>query len=157
MGRLTSAQIEKMKPDEKGVIFSQWTSFLDILSHEFLSEGIPFTRLDGTMSADKRSENMAKFETERCDSAATPRFILCSLMACGTGINLTRGNVVFLTDPWWNAAAGKFLVQSSVNLTYLFHLGSQAMDRVHRIGQVRPVRVIRLLMKDSIEERSMYI
>ena len=66
----------------------------------------------------------------------TPRFILCSLHACGTGINLTRGNVVFMLDCWWNVAAEQ-----------------QAMDRVHRVGQTRPVRCIRFVMKDSLEER----
>lgn len=42
---------------------------------------------------------MEKFETEACDTMDTPRIVLCSLRACGTGINLTRGNVVFMMDP----------------------------------------------------------
>ena len=97
-----------MEPDEKGVIFSQWTSYLDILENEFIEEGYTYTRLDGTMSTDQRVANMEAFDSEGCDSQRTPRFILCSLMACGTGINLTRGNVVFLMDPWWNAAVGAY-------------------------------------------------
>ena len=54
------------------------------------------------MDADARVAAMEAFDTERCDSPKTPRFILCSLMACGTGINLTRGNVAFMMDLWWN-------------------------------------------------------
>jgi len=105
--------IDDMAPDSKGVIFSQWTSLLDIIEVEFQREGHTFTRIDGKMPMQDRIDAMDAFDTQGCDSNRTPRFILCSLMACGTGINLTRGNVVFLLDPWWNAAAE-----------------AQAMDRV---------------------------
>jgi SNF2 family DNA or RNA helicase len=67
--------------------------------------GYTYTRIDGTMSADDRIDAMEMFDSEGCDSQQTPRFILCSLHACGTGINLTRGNVVFMMDCWWNLAA----------------------------------------------------
>lgn len=70
-----------MKPDEKGVIFSQFTSYLDIIGQELLKEGHTFCRIDGTMSADARQDSMERFDTEGCDSLRTPRFILCSLMA----------------------------------------------------------------------------
>jgi len=128
--------MEEMAPDEKGVIFCQWTSNLNRIELELQKEGHTYTRIDGTMSTQERVDAMEAFDTERCDSMRTPRFILCSLHACGTGINLTRGNVVFLMSPWWNNAAE-----------------NQAMDRVHRIGQKRPVRVMRFLMKDTLEER----
>jgi len=62
--------------------------------------------------------------------------MLCSLHAAGTGINLTRGNHVFMLDLWWNSAVEK-----------------QAMDRVHRIGQRRNVRVVRFVAADSVESR----
>lgn len=93
-------EIDRMAPDEKGVIFSQWTSHLDILEGEFQKEGLTYTRIDGKMSMNHRIDAMDEFDTEQCNSMRTPRFILCSLHACGTGINLTRGNVVFLMDPW---------------------------------------------------------
>lgn len=164
--------IDEMAPDEKGVIFSQWTSVLRIIESEFLQCGHTYDVISGDKTADERIDSMMRFDTERCDTVETPRFMLCSLMACGTGINLTRGNVVFMMDTWWNQAAE-----------------NQAMDRVHRIGcvllclhrlacsrscarcsvahslthkphsslvrssQTRPVRVYRLVMKDSIEER----
>lgn len=97
--------IEEMKPDEKAVIFSQWTSVLDIVELEFNTYGHNYTRIDGTMDTFQRLEAVLAFETEGTTKADTPRFILCSIMACGAGINLTRGNVVFILDPWWNAAA----------------------------------------------------
>jgi Helicase conserved C-terminal domain len=107
-----------MAPHEKAVIFSQWTSFLDIAENELRQCGHFICRSDGTMSADARTESMEKFDSEECNSFQTPRFILCSLHAwygtyivrtchadtlsrhSGTGINLTRGNVVFMMDPW---------------------------------------------------------
>lgn len=85
-------EIDKMAPDEKGVIFSQWTSFLDIIEIELSKEGHTYTRVDGTMSADRRVEAMEDFDTEGCDSMKTPRFILCSLMACGTFPPKTKGS-----------------------------------------------------------------
>jgi SWI/SNF-related matrix-associated actin-dependent regulator of chromatin subfamily A3 len=124
--------MDEMMPDDKGVIFSQWTSYLDIVQDALEESGHTYTRIDGTMSAMERITAMEEFSS---DSEDTPRFILCSLHACGTGINLTRGSWVFMLDCWWNYAAE-----------------NQAMDRVHRIGQTRPVHVVRFIMQDSIEE-----
>ena len=68
--------IEEMAPDEKGVIFSQWTSYLDIIEHELRSVGHTYTRIDGSMNMDERIEAMEAFDTERCDTVRYPRFIL---------------------------------------------------------------------------------
>jgi SNF2 family DNA or RNA helicase len=126
--------IDEMKPDEKGVIFSQFTSFLNRIEKALDAKGHSFTRIDGSMNAASRIGAMNEFRKE--DVKRSPRFILCSLRAAGTGINLTRANVAIMCDPWWNKA-----------------VESQAMDRVHRLGQKRKVRVYSLVMKDSIEER----
>lgn len=91
--------IEEMANDEKGIIFSEWTSFLDIVEIGLKEAGHEFTRLDGSMSMESRIDAMESFSN--CDNI---RFILCSLKAAGTGINLTRANVVFMTSPWWNDA-----------------------------------------------------
>jgi DNA repair protein RAD5 len=128
------ATIDEMKPEEKGVIFSQFTTFLNRVEKELWAKGHSFTRIDGSMNAASRIEAIKEFSKE--DVTDSPRFILCSLRAAGTGINLTRGNVAFMLDPWWNQA-----------------VSAQAMDRVHRIGQTRKVRVYSFVMKDSIEER----
>jgi SNF2 family DNA or RNA helicase len=95
---LLDAIEHEMEPDEKGVIFSQWTSFLDIIQDELESVGHTFTRIDSSMNAGARIDAMLKFDTESCDSMKTPRFVLCSLLACGTGINLTRGSCLFMMD-----------------------------------------------------------
>jgi SWI/SNF-related matrix-associated actin-dependent regulator of chromatin subfamily A3 len=132
--------IDKMKHDEKGVIFSQWTSLLDIVQRELQERGHSFTRIDGKMSAEARTRAMEAFHTERCDSMRYPRFILCSLHACGVGVNLDRGNVAYLLDPWWNAAAEL-----------------QCMNRVHRLTSKRPVRIYRLVMNNTLDQRMLGI
>jgi SNF2 family DNA or RNA helicase len=90
--------IKEMKPDEKGVIFSQFTSFLDIVGHAMQAAGHSFTRIDGSKRAGDRIKAISDFNTD--DDG--PRFILCSLHAAGTGINLTRGSWAFMLDTWWN-------------------------------------------------------
>ena len=88
------------------------------------------------MDAQARIDAMEAFDTQRCDSMRTPRFILCSLHACGVGVNLDRANVAFMLDPWWNAATE-----------------NQAMDRIHRLSSTRPVCIYRLVMHDTLERR----
>jgi SNF2 family DNA or RNA helicase len=120
-----------MKPVEKGVIFSQFTTYLDVIGDKMREAGHTFVRIDCSVPAQKRIECIQKFNAQD-----GPRFILCSLLASGTGINLTRGNHAFLMDCWWNEA-----------------MESQAMDRIHRINQTRTVNVTKFIMKGSIEER----
>ena len=98
-----------MQGDEKGVIFSQFTSHLDIIGDAMKKAGHSFVRIDGSVSATRRIANITSFNSDGVDS---PRFILCSLLAAGTGINLTRANWCFMMDVWWNEA-----------------VESQAMDR----------------------------
>ena len=120
-----------MKPDEKGVIFSQFTSYLDVIGEAMQGAGHTYVRIDGSVPAKKRIEIIQQFNADD-----GPRFILCSLLASGTGINLTRGNHVFLLDTWWNEAQE-----------------SQARARVHRLSQTREVKVTKFIMKGTIEER----
>jgi len=125
--------IQGMQRDEKGVIFSQFTSHLDVIGDAMKQAGHSFVRIDGSVSATKRISAISSLNS---DAPNSPRFILCSLLASGTGINLTRANWCFMMDVWWNEA-----------------VESQAMDRIHRISQTRKVTVLRFVMKDSIEER----
>ena len=118
---------------EKGVALSQFTGYLDVIGDALEAAGHSHTRIDGKMNTQKRIAAMADFNSNSEDS---PRFILCSLMAAGTGINLTRGNHVFLMDLWWNKA-----------------VEDQAMDRCHRVGQERDVFVTKFVMEGSVEER----
>ncbi|CAB9515840.1 ISWI chromatin-remodeling complex ATPase ISW2 [Seminavis robusta] len=129
------AHIENMAADEKGLIFSQFTSSLDLIEDALEEAGHTFTRIDGSVDSEGRLEAMRGLESED-----GPRFMLVSLKAGGEGITLTRASICYLMDPWWNAAAQ-----------------DQAMDRCHRIGQTRPVRVYQLVMEDSIEQRMLSV
>ncbi|MGA9656879.1 MAG: C-terminal helicase domain-containing protein, partial [Polyangia bacterium] len=113
----------------KALVFSQWTSLLDLIEPALNNAGISYTRLDG--STRDRGEVVSKFQSED-----GPPVMLVSLKAGGTGLNLTAADHVFLCDPWWNPA-----------------VEDQAADRAHRIGQDRPVTIYRLIAVDTVEER----
>jgi superfamily II DNA or RNA helicase len=113
----------------KALVFSQWTSLLDLLEPHLRAAELPFLRLDG--STRDRGRVVEGFQ-----DADGPPLLLISLRAGGTGLNLTAADHVFLLDPWWNPA-----------------VEDQAADRTHRIGQDRPVSVYRLVARDTVEER----
>ncbi|MFN7130979.1 MAG: DEAD/DEAH box helicase, partial [Myxococcales bacterium] len=113
----------------KALVFSQWTSLLDLIEPGLKREGIAFERLDGS-TAD-RGAVTARFQAD--DGAPV---MLISLKAGGTGLNLTAADHVFLVDPWWNPA-----------------VEAQAADRAHRIGQENPVFVYRLVALGTVEEK----
>ena len=113
----------------KAIVFSQWTSLLDLLEPWLERAGIVFARLDGATR--DRAGVVARFQ-----SPDGPPVMQDSLKAGGTGLNLTAADHVFLLDPWWNPA-----------------VEDQAADRAHRIGQERPVLVYRLVAEGTVEER----
>jgi SNF2 family DNA or RNA helicase len=113
----------------KALVFSQWTSLLDLIEPHLKTAGIAFDRLDGSTA--NRGEVTERFQGQ--DGASV---LLMSLKAGGTGLNLTAADHVFLMDPWWNPA-----------------VEAQAADRAHRIGQERPVMVYRLVSQGTVEER----
>ncbi|XMA10689.1 hypothetical protein WAI453_003480 [Rhynchosporium graminicola] len=118
-------------PKSKVVIFSQWTSFLDIIQGQLAEADMKFARIDGSMSATVRDKGMDALENDpEC------RILLASLAVCSVGLNLVSADTVVLADSWWAPA-----------------IEDQAVDRVHRLGQTRPCTVWRLVMEDSIEER----
>ncbi|XP_020108129.1 putative SWI/SNF-related matrix-associated actin-dependent regulator of chromatin subfamily A member 3-like 1 isoform X3 [Ananas comosus] len=126
---------KKQDPSTKSVVFSQFRKMLVLLEEPLKAAGFNILRLDGSMTMKKRADVIREFA--RTDPDA-PNVLLASLKAAGVGINLTAASRVYLFDPWWNPGAEE-----------------QAMDRVHRIGQQREVRVVRLVVKGSIEERIM--
>lgn len=93
--------------------------------------GIRFVRLDGSMPQAQREHSIRTFRTDPGTNV-----FLVSMKAGGLGLNLTSASHVFLLDPWWNPATE-----------------DQAIDRVHRLGQIRPVVVTRFIVKGTIEER----
>jgi superfamily II DNA or RNA helicase len=126
--RLVEALEDAAADGHKALVFSQWTSLLDLVEPHLERAGIGFTRLDG--STRDRGAVVASFQDEK-----GPPVMLISLKAGGTGLNLTAADHVFLLDPWWNPA-----------------VEDQAADRAHRIGQDRPVNVYKLVAKDTVEE-----
>ena len=130
--------LKREHPYMKSVVFSQFTSFLSVLEHALARAGIRFLLLDGTMAQKTRAAVLASFR----DSSATNRFtvLLISLKAGGVGLNLTCAQRVYMMDPWWS-----------------FSVEAQAIDRVHRLGQEREVKVYRFIVKDSVEERMLTV
>ncbi|CAK9183890.1 unnamed protein product [Ilex paraguariensis] len=116
---------------EKSIVFSQWTSFLDLLEIPLKRRGILFLRFDGKLSQKQRERVLKEFSETR-----DKMVLLMSLKAGGVGLNLTAASNVFLMDPWWNPAVEE-----------------QAIMRIHRIGQKRTVCVRRFIVKDTVEER----
>jgi superfamily II DNA or RNA helicase len=126
---LADALVNAAEDGHKALVFSQWTSLLDLIEPVLQQIGIPFVRLDG--STRDRSAVVEAFQAD-----TGPPVMLISLKAGGTGLNLTAADHVFLCDPWWNPA-----------------VEDQAADRAHRIGQERPVMIYRLVAADTVEER----
>ncbi|KAF2854582.1 hypothetical protein T440DRAFT_441724 [Plenodomus tracheiphilus IPT5] len=115
----------------KTVVFSQWTSFLDILQPHLAAHNLVFTRIDGSMPATARDTALETF-----DADPSTTIMLASLSVCSVGLNLVAANQVIMADSWWAPA-----------------IEDQAVDRVHRLGQTRETKVFRLVIEGSVEER----
>ncbi|KAJ3071865.1 hypothetical protein HDU98_004671, partial [Podochytrium sp. JEL0797] len=125
-------EIEAEDETVKTIIFSQFTSMLDIIEEALYINGMSsFLRYDGSMSSNERSDAIDSF----FDQEDIP-IMLVSLKAGAVGLNLTRASRVIMMDVWWNPA-----------------VEDQAIDRVHRIGQTRDVKVYRLTIQNTIEDR----
>lgn len=114
----------------KILLFSQFTSMLDIIEKRFKEENISSYMITGSTSKEKRIQLVNDFNNDDTN------VFLISLKAGGTGLNLVGADIVIHYDPWWNFAAQ-----------------NQATDRAHRIGQKNNVTVYRLITKGTIEER----
>ena len=121
---------EAMDGGHKMLVFSQFTSMLELIEQELKVRGIPYYMITGATPKKKRLELVNDFNENE-----VPVFLI-SLKAGGTGLNLIGADVVIHFDPWWNAAAE-----------------NQATDRAHRIGQKSKVSVFKLIVKDTIEEK----
>ncbi|XP_020592008.1 ATP-dependent helicase rhp16 isoform X2 [Phalaenopsis equestris] len=122
----TSTKIDALKEEirnmiegdgsAKGIVFSQFTSFLDLINFSLQQSGITCVQLVGSMSLSEREKAIKTFTDD-----ASCKIFLMSLKAGGVALNLTVASNVFLMDPWWNPAVER-----------------QAQDRIHRIGQFKP-------------------
>lgn len=113
----------------KILLFSQFTSMLEIIAKRLLEENISFYTMTGSTKREERMTIVNKFNKDNTN------VFLISLRVGGTGINLTSADIVIHYDPWWNVA-----------------VQNQATDRAHRIGQEKIVSVYKLIAKDTIEE-----
>ncbi|MEE3719460.1 DEAD/DEAH box helicase [Tumidithrix elongata RA019] len=121
---------ELLENKHKALVFSQFVDHLQILREYLDLQKIHYQYLDGSTPANERKKRVDAFQSGEGD------VFLISLKAGGTGLNLTAADYVIHMDPWWNPA-----------------VEDQASDRAHRIGQLRPVTIYRLVAKDTIEEK----
>ncbi|KAJ1308393.1 hypothetical protein OPQ81_004099 [Rhizoctonia solani] len=115
----------------KSIVFSQFVNFLDLIAFRLQRAGFLICRLEGSMSPEARNNTIQHFMNN-----VEVTVFLVSLKAGGVALNLTEASRVYLMDSWWNPA-----------------VEYQAMDRIHRLGQKRPVQAIKLVVEDSIESR----
>jgi len=129
--------IRDTSENEKVVVFSQFSTFLDIMEKELqLENGLTVFKFDGRLSMNKRSNILREFKEPRKGVTV----LLLSLKAGGVGLNLTHASRAFMCDPWWSPS-----------------IEDQAIDRIHRIGQENNVKVVRFIMEGSIEEKMLKI
>lgn len=120
-----------IKNNDKILLFSQFTSMIDLIAQELKKLKINFLVLTGETNKKERMELVNEFNNKN-----NIKIFLISLKAGGTGLTLTSANAVIHYDPWWNLS-----------------LENQATDRAHRIGQEKNVFIYKLIVKDSIEEK----
>ena len=129
--------MRQMSPGSKAIVFSQFVNMLDLIRWRLHSDpclsdmGLGARALHGGMDVKARDSALKDFRTK-----AEIRVLLVSLKAGGVALNLTNSNYAFIMDPWWNPAAEM-----------------QAIDRTHRLGQHRPIRAVRFIAEDTVEER----
>ncbi|OLL25184.1 putative ATP-dependent helicase [Neolecta irregularis DAH-3] len=136
---ITSTKVRRMleilttrdESDRKTIVFSQFTQMFNLIEPMLDGAGIGYARYEGSMPNSKREESLRKLREDN-----KTRVLLCSLKCGSLGLTLTSASRVILLDVWWNPA-----------------VENQAIDRVHRIGQMRDVVVHKITIKDTVEER----
>ena len=132
--RLSALDSKKLPAGEqpiKSVVFSGWTTYLDLIQIAFEENNVKFARLDGKMTRKNRNAALEAFREDPKTCV-----ILISINAGGLGLNLTSGSRVYVMEPQFNPAAE-----------------AQAVDRVHRLGQTREVFIHHYIMENSFEEK----
>jgi SNF2 family DNA or RNA helicase len=128
-GKIISELLENR---HKALVFSQFVDHLTLIREYLDGEKISYQYIDGSTPPRKRQERVKAFQAGEGD------LFLISLKAGGMGLNLTAADYVIHMDPWWNPA-----------------VEDQASDRAHRIGQLHPVTIYRLVVRNTIEEKIM--
>lgn len=140
--------LEKETPDHKVIVFSQFTSMLDLIEPFLKRADFTFTRYDGSMRNDLREASLHKLREDK-----RTRVLLCSLKCGSLGLNLTAASRVVIMEPFWNPVsfATTFPLRLYTNTAQFVE--EQAIDRVHRLNQTVDVIVYRLSIHNSVEER----
>uniref|UniRef100_A0AAV1TG89 RanBP-type and C3HC4-type zinc finger-containing protein 1 n=1 Tax=Peronospora matthiolae TaxID=2874970 RepID=A0AAV1TG89_9STRA len=128
--KLENRSATSPKKKRKVVVFSQWTSMLDMVSQLLSRHGFSHCTFNGGLNREARERVLTKFATD-----PDVEILVISLRAGGVGLNLTCASVVILLDPWWNPGVEE-----------------QAIDRVHRLGQTQDVQVKRYVVTDTVED-----
>ncbi|PKS05051.1 hypothetical protein jhhlp_008418 [Lomentospora prolificans] len=123
--------LHKEVHEHKFIVFSQFTSMLDLVEPFFEKEGFKYTRYDGSMKNDEREESLHRLRNDK-----NTRILLCSLKCGSLGLNLTAATRVVILEPFWNP-----------------FIEEQAIDRVHRLTQKIDVIVYKLTVGGTVEER----
>lgn len=136
--------LREQSPGESVVVFSQFSSYLDLIENELKvvgnnGEEFEVFKFDGRLNMNDREKILQNFTGEK-KSLSKVSVLLLSLKAGGVGLNLTCANRAFMMDPWWSPS-----------------VEDQAIDRIHRIGQAQNVKVIRFIVKNSIETKMLRI
>ncbi|KAK3987417.1 ATP-dependent helicase ULS1 [Cladorrhinum sp. PSN332] len=123
---------EIQETEEKTIIFSQWTSLLDLIECQIKDKlGIRYSRYTGDMTCNRRNDSVVEFVENNSN-----KVMLVSLKAGNAGLNLTVASRIIICDPFWNP-----------------FIEMQAIDRAHRIGQQREVQVHRIIIEGTVEDR----
>jgi len=129
-------------PGEKVIVFSQFSSYLDIIENELSIQGgkeFLTYKFDGRLHMQERQKLLEKFNDVNVNKGGIT-VLLLSLKAGGVGLNLTTASKAFMMDPWWSPS-----------------IEDQAIDRIHRIGQNETVKVVRFIMENTIENKMLKI
>ena len=116
---------------KKILVFSSFTSLLDLVAEDLNKENLSYLMLTGSMRQKDREKVVKQFQNNE-----DKKIFLISIKAGGAGLNLTAAEYVFILDPWWNP-----------------FIEEQAIARAHRIGQKQQVHVVKFISKNSIEEK----
>ncbi|CAL9736807.1 DNA repair protein Rad5p [Monosporozyma servazzii] len=134
-------QLQDSSSGEQVIVFSQFSSFLDILERDlgeaFGKDKAEIYKFDGRLSLKERSTVLKEFQEK---DFSKQKILLLSLKAGGVGLNLTCASYAYMMDPWWSPS-----------------MEDQAIDRIHRIGQTNNVKVFRFIIEGSIEEKMLRI
>lgn len=134
-------QLQDSSSGEQVIVFSQFSSFLDILERDlqeaFGRDKAEIYKFDGRLSLKERSTVLKEFQEK---DFSKQKILLLSLKAGGVGLNLTCASYAYMMDPWWSPS-----------------MEDQAIDRIHRIGQTNNVKVFRFIIEGSIEEKMLRI